>query len=592
MEKKRAALYRSLLIIFALVALCLLLSFATNNNYYRLMLAVIPIWAVLGISWNVFSGYSGLISFGHAAFFGVGAYTVTLGLVNFGLTPWIGVPLGAIVGALTAGLIGIPTFRLRGVYFALAMLAYPLSMVYVFDWLGLQEITLPMMRENGPAYMQFTDNRWYQVVSLSLFIVAILTCLFIERSRFGRSLLAIKQNELAAEACGVDTFKWKLYAILISGAMAGAAGGLFAVIQLVVTPASVFGLVISAQAMILTLFGGAGIIWGPVIGAAVLLPLSETLHAELGHLVPGITGMVYGAAIILVMVLAPEGIYWRINDLLKRRKVSETGDAPAPVAVSSRAPAMHETRRARSGEVLLGVDNISKFYGGLGAVKEVGFEIHTGEIVGVIGPNGAGKTTLFNILNGLIQPSSGRVVFNGIDITSLKPNRRCAAGIGRTFQVVRSFPRMTVEENVLIGAYVRAENEGDAWRRAAEALGTVGLTGRAHALAGSISTKELRLMELARALAGDPRLLLLDEPLAGLGADEASELTDILKRLASGGLTIAIIEHTMQAMVDLADRMIVLDHGVLLTEGAPEQVTRDPHVIEAYLGRKWAAKHA
>ncbi len=536
MEKNRFAFRRSLLIIAALVGLCLVVSNITDNSYYRLMLAVIPIWAVLGISWNVFSGYSGLISFGHAAFFGVGAFTVSLGLVNFGLTPWIGVPLGAVTGALTAGLIGIPTFRLRGVYFALAMLAYPLSMIYVFDWLGLQEITLPMMRENGPAYMQFSDNRIYQLLSLLLFVIASVTCLFIERSRFGRSLLAIKQNEMAAEACGVDTFKWKLYAILISGAMAGAAGGLFAVVQLVVTPASVFGLVTSAQAMILTLFGGAGILWGPVIGAAVLLPFSETLHAELGHLIPGITGMVYGAAIVLVMVLAPEGIYWRVKDLIGRR----TPVLPQ-VDISAATPGVRpvvEARRShvRSETKLLRIENISKSYGGLGAVKDVSFDVFEGEIVGVIGPNGAGKTTLFNMLNGLVSPSSGGIIFNDKDVTSFKPNRRCKAGMGRTFQVVRSFPRMTVEENVLVGAYVRADNEKDAWRRARSAMDLVSLTSRAETLAASISNKDLRLMELARALAGEPRLLLLDEPLAGTRGRRSSGI-DRHPEAAGGGRT-------------------------------------------------------
>lgn len=593
MVRDRKAFARSLAIVAAVIVVWLGLSFVIDSTYYRLLLTIIPIWAVLAISWNVFSGYSGLVSFGHGAFFGLGAYTVTLGLVHFGLTPWIGIPLAAVVGAVAGAAIGFPTFRLRGTYFALAMLAYPLVFVYVFDWLGYQEVSLPMKREAPSWYMQFTDYRLYLVLTLGLLALALVVNLLVERSRFALNLLAIKQNELAAEACGVDTLRWKMRALTLSGALAAAAGGLYAVVVLVLTPASVFGLVASAQAMILTLFGGAGTLWGPLIGAIVLVPLSEVLQGELGHILPGIQGIVYGAAIIFVILLAPEGIYWRLRDVVSgRSKPEERSATGAEISALAPVPPRESPAAAPSGGVLLSVRGVSKAFGGLRAVDDVSFDVRQGEIVGIIGPNGAGKTTLFNLLNGLVRPDSGAVIISGHNAAGLKPNRICRLGIGRTFQVVRSFPRMTVLQNVLVGAYVRAASEDGSWDLAREAVAMVGLGGRMGELASSLTNKELRLMELARALATGPQLVLLDEPLAGLGAGETHELIGIVATLPARGITVLIIEHTMHAMVTLVDRMIVLDHGRFLREGVPAEVTRDAEVIAAYLGPKWAKKYA
>ena len=579
----RGSSTRTVLVIALLLLGWLALGFIVQNTYYRLLLTLVPIWAIFGVSWNLFSGYSGLVSFGHAAFFGVGAYTVTLLLVHWDVSPWFGLPIAMVLGAAAGAAIGYPTFRLRGSYFALAMLAYPLALVYVFDWLGYQEVTLPIKRDNPGLYMQFTDQRVYLALALGLLAVALLISLAIERSRFGRSLLAIKQNELAAEAAGVDTLRWKLLALTVSGGLAAGAGGLYAIILLVVTPQSVFGLVASAQAMILPLFGGAGTLWGPVIGAAVLVPLSEVLHAELGDVLPGVQGIVYGIALVLVILLAPEGIYWRVRDLFPH---AQPPPAVAPPVFTAPVP-----RPAAPGPILE-VRGISKTYGGLRAVQDVSFDVAPGEILGVIGPNGAGKTTLFNLLNGLVPPSAGAVRFEGQDITGLKPNRICRLGVGRTFQVVRTFARMSVLENVVVGAYAAHATEAGAQAGAAEAVARVGLWGVAHRRADQLTNKELRLLELARALAGQPRLLLMDEPLAGLGAAETEEIIALTRSLPAAGVTVVVIEHTMHAMVNLVDRFVVLDHGEKLMEGPPAIVTRDPRVVEAYLGRKWAAANA
>ncbi len=583
---------RQLIAIGAFALIYVAIGMLVRNSYYQLMMNLVLIWAIMGLSWNVLSGYSGLISFGQAAFFGLGGYTMTIAFVKFGISPWFGIPLGVVVGVVAGILIGIPTFRLRGHYFGLSMLAYPLAMLYVFEWLGYQEVSLPMKRESPALYAQFTDQRTYMVLAMAVLLVAMLISLKVERSRFGRSLMAIKQNEPAAEAAGIDTLRQKMIAIMLSAGIAAAAGGLYANVLLVVTPQSMFGMLVSAQALIMALFGGVGTLWGPVIGAAILVPLAEILHGELGHVVPGIQGVVYGAAIIIIILIAPEGIFWRVRDHLAARRAAVAPAAPdarpAPTLPAEAATARPDRAALAAAKPILTLDGVSLAFGGLKALDGVSLSIKTGAIHGIIGPNGAGKTTLFNVINGFLPPAAGQIHFEDASLLGLKPHQVCKRGIGRTFQVVRAFPRMTVLENVITGAFAGSPTDAGARALAHEALERVGLAGRqAEAIAGGLTTKQLRLLELARALASRPRLLLLDETFAGLAHDAIEELMPIIRQVNREGVTIVIIEHTMQAMVKLADEFSVLNHGRVLASGAPADVVRDRAVIEAYLGKKW-----
>jgi branched-chain amino acid transport system permease protein len=343
-------------------------------------------------------------------------------------------------------------------------------------------------------------------------------------------------------------------------------------------------MLVSAQPVVMTLFGGVASLWGPVIGAAFLVPLSKLLDAYAGDYLRGIQGVVYGATVIAIILAAPDGLFWTIRDRFFKPKAPEPLPAPYPSAKGV-AAAVNAT-----GIALMKVEGLSKSFGGLRAVSNVSFSIGEGEILGIIGPNGAGKTTLFNLLNGVLPSDEGTATLGGDSMLGKKVHQICHMGVGRTFQVVRSFPRLPLLDNVIVGAYGAGLSDQEAADAAIHALHRTGLAEQAGVPAGQLTNKQLRLMELARALAGQPRLLLLDETLAGLGREECDDVLNVLHRLREEGMTIGIIEHTMHAMMRIADRFLVLDHGAVLASGLPRAVVEDRSVIEAYLGKKWLAK--
>jgi len=577
--------------ILAVVAVGFVLSFVVTERYHHRVLTLVFLWATMGLAWNIISGYAGQISFGHQAFFGIGAYVTVLLAAKLKLTPWLGMLGGVGVAVLAAVLIGTPTFRLAGIYFGLATLAYPLIFRIVMDYLGYQEVAIPMMREQPGLFMQFTEPRAFDLLALGILAATLVMSRLIETSRLGYSLRAIKENEQAAEAMGVDSFRCKMIAYMLSAAPAAVAGAVYAhAILFVVTPEAVFGVLVIVQTLTVCLVGGAGTLWGPIIGAAIMIPVSEILDTTMGDRLPGIQGVVYGAALMAVMMYAPEGLYWRVRSMLlgrTRRQVSAVRPVPAAAEVDAPAPTVPAAARP----VLMDVRGISKAFLGLQALSDVSFDVREGEILGIIGPNGAGKTTLFNVLNGFLLPERGEVHWLGKSITGLQPHVVCRLGIGRTFQVMRLFPHLTVLENVMVGAFAHGGSPDHARASSLAALDLVGLADRADVVPTGLTTLDLRLMELARCLATRPRLILLDEPLAGLSTDGVELMAVMIRRARSAAVTVAIIEHTIHALVKLADRLVVLDQGRRLAEGLPGEVTRTPAVIEAYLGTRWLSRH-
>ncbi|MGD0623245.1 MAG: branched-chain amino acid ABC transporter ATP-binding protein/permease [Thermodesulfobacteriota bacterium] len=588
------------------VVVALISYFIGDVRYTQRVLLLILIWAAASSCFNIISGYGGQTVFGFMMFIGAGAYTSVLLFKFLGISPWLGIVIGAIIACAIALFIGLPTLRLRGAFFAMTTMAFPLIAYALLCNVGLEEVTIPYAGPN-PGSLHFADTRHYVLLALVLLSVILVIIRWIETSRFGFSLKALKQNETAAEGIGIDTYKTKLMAFMLSAFLGGIIGTIYAFsILLVITVHSAFGLFIIVRILAFACIGGLSTLWGPVVGAAILVPIGEYLNSKFGGSYPGLQDIIYGVALIVAIIYMPEGIWGKVLKALRRPAEKLAGSVKPIRAEASDVPNIDKqeraepfkfeqiepkTREKRNGSILK-IEGVSKSFGGVMALKNLDIAVPRGKVLGIIGPNGSGKTTLFNVIHGYLRPEKGRIFFEGEGTTHLKPHTLCRLGIGRTFQVPQIFHNMTVVENIMVGAFANDGNVAKARAVSEKVAMRMGLGSRIHDYAVGLNAWETKMVEFGRAVATQPKLLLVDEPMAGLNPEETHRIGELIKAIANSGVTVIVIEHVVQSLVKIADVMVGLDQGQKVAEGTPGEVTSNPHMIEAYLGPKWRERYA
>jgi branched-chain amino acid transport system permease protein len=583
-HQRRVETAQSLLLVWVAAGAAIL----TRNPYWISVATTMLMWVHLCVAWNTIGGMVGQISFGNAAFFGIGAYTSTWLGTNFGLSPWLGMLAGGTLAASAGWCVGYLPFRWRLSHLVFALLTMTLAFVLQFTVSGIKALGgTAGLFINAPASlgsMRFDDPAAYLIVIAVFASATVLVVGVLFQGRCGYFWRAARDNEEAAAAAGVDLFRVKQEALAIS-AFASAIAGTFYAQQIgYIDPHSVLGVDVAIQILLFAVVGGVGTQLGPVVGPLLLVPLGEALRLNLG----GGAGatmhqFVYGAALVIVILLWPGGIVGGLRRGLAARgapRLPPVGDEPQPEAV------IHRGAATRSGS-LIEIVRVSKRFGGLQALHDISFTVQSGEILGLIGPNGAGKTTLFSILSGFQPPSAGRIVYGNQRIDGLAPHEVCHRGIARTFQITQAFPTLSVFDTVLTAALV-GHDIASAQHIADAVLVRTGLWARRTVLCSDVTLAEQRRLEIARALATEPAVLLLDESMAGLTPRETDEALRLLRGLRDEGLTIVLIEHVMRAVMSVCDRLVVLDAGKLIAVGPPSAVAADPQVIRAYLGARAA----
>ncbi|MEB0057034.1 branched-chain amino acid ABC transporter ATP-binding protein/permease [Variovorax sp. LG9.2] len=534
--------------------------------------------AVFGLT--VVLGLCGQINLAQAAFFGFGAYAVGLGTADLHMNFWLALAMGAGIALVMGALLGMTTLKLGGHYLAMVTISFQQIVTLIMvNWIpvthgpdGVGRIQRPLLFQSSQAFL-----------GVCVFAVAVIGYLVwrLPQTPLGRSMRAVRDNELAAGVAGINVYKVKVAAFALSAVLGGIGGGLFAGGFAYVSPDQ-FSFAESIVFITMTLLGGVAAPVGALIGTGLLIVLPESLRFLKS--VPGLYLAIYGLSIILIIRYMPDGIWGFVQNRV-RRWLAPPPFAGAPAELML-APAYAAS--ADAAPMALEVRDLCKHFGGVKAVDGISFSVRRGQVHALIGPNGSGKTTTLNVLSGIYTATSGRVLLGGRDVTALPPHARTVAGLGRTFQNIRLFRSMTALENVIIGAEQPgnqiASGHAALVERARAALAFVGLEARAHELVTGFSYGHQRLIEIARALAGNPTLLLLDEPAAGLNSTEKLDLRDLLKRIAAKGLTILIIDHDMTLVTEVAESITVLNFGRRIADGVAADVLRQPDVIAAYLG--------
>jgi branched-chain amino acid transport system permease protein len=553
--------------------------------FYESFLYLVLHWVVLATSWNILSGYSGYFSFGHGAFFGAGIYTTAVLASRFGMPFLWTLPAAAFVAATLGLALGAVVFRvrrLRGELFALVTLAVTFVVgtivlnTSIDGGPGVYLSAVPV-----PAIGPSAASSFY-LLGLAIAVITLLMARWIYSAKLGAGLFAIRDDEDVAEVMGVPTFQCKMIALGLSCALAGIVGGVHALFISYVTAGETFSIVVPLTVVLMSVLGGTRHWAGPAVGAAIITTL---LYAFTAGDHPVLGKAVFGAMLIAVILFLPDGVLGRWVTRRPRRSTSES-----TMAMSEAMVAGPPRASASAGRPLLIVRDVRKAFAGVQALAGVSLEIRQGEILALLGPNGSGKSTLINVISGHYRQEAGTIAFEGHDLRGLSPHRIMHAGIARTYQIPRPFGHLSVLENValpvMFGAAAFDRNAAE--REAARWLEFTGLSSKGDALPDALNLHQRKFLELARALASRPRLVLLDEVLSGLTPGEIHDAVRLIHSIRDAGTTILFVEHVMRAVMALADRVVVLDHGVVIAEGKPTDVMEQAHVMTAFLG----AKHA
>ena len=569
-----------------------LVSILPLPDFWITQLNYIGLYSLVAMGLVLLTGVGGLTSFGQAAFVGIGAYTSAYLCVNAGFSPWVTVWIGLAITAVSALLVGWLTLRMSGHYLPLATIAWGLSLYYLMgnlEALGKYDGILGVPSFNLFGWDLGAGRPFFVLVWLMVLFGAYALLNLLD-SRTGRAIRALKTATQMAEAMGVNTLQHKIGIFVIAALYASLSGWLFAHFQRTVNP-SPFSLKFGIEYLFMAVLGGVGHVWGAISGALFTKLMEDQLQVLLPKLI-GTSGsyevIVFGIVLVLVLKYLPDGA-WSL--------VGRHFPVPQRRNTWFKAEPLPEKTKPTLGDVVLDVHQIRKQFGGLVAVNDISFQVKSGQIVGLIGPNGAGKSTTFNLVTGVLGLTSGTVKFRG-EVISGMPSREIATrGMSRTFQHVKMIPDMTVLENVALGGHLRGnkgalsamlrldrEEENRLMREAARQLERIGMAEHMHDLAGNLAMGPQRLMEIARALCSDPALLLLDEPAAGLRHKEKQALAAVLRQLRSEGMSILLVEHDMDLVMDVTDHIVVMEFGTHLMEGTPAEVQASDKVRAAYLG--------
>lgn len=578
---------RTVCLLVAAVIL-MLAPLVAGSNYFLHIAVLICVFGGLATAWNIVGGYAGQISLGHAVFYGIGSYTTVILMLRFELSPWSGMLAGMVISGVAAVVVSWPTFRLKGPFFSLVTIAFlevvRLLAIHDQDLMGGSSgLTIPL--NIGFEWMVFREKEYSYALALFFLVMTLGVAWLIRRHKMGFYLLAIREREDAARAIGINLVSTRIGAMVISAMLTSMIGSFYAMYLTFIDPDATFSLAMSIQIAMFALIGGLGTVFGPLIGALIVLPIAELMRGWLSSYANGIHGAVYGLVLVIAVLKFPRGIVGSFAVLAPNEK--------ARIAALLRAhpeqKPMLAGRPAKvvADKIILEASGLVKRFGGLVATNNVSLQLKQGEILGLIGPNGAGKTTLFNLLSGFLKPNSGNVRLmneNGEPVQIVSPTQCARLGVGRTFQIAQPFSGLSVLENIMLGAFLHTRDVQEAERVALDVARLTGMESYLSKPASELTVGGMKRLEVARTLATRPRVLLLDEVMAGLSPTDIDQAITLIRQIRDTGVSVLMIEHQMRATMALCDRIIVVDAGAVLMEGSPDEVVNNEKVIEAYLG--------